>query len=149
MELTTLPASKASYLVALNASGLVRTKRSAAAAAAPTPPCGAGLATVPLAGAVRSEWWCACDALAPVGASTAIAAARATEAPPMTILLTRESPCEGLDRATDGSAWVQAGLSRVTDPRERSVEESPPAELLRSMGGLCEKMHCEHVQKSP
>src|SRR5690242_20265744 len=120
MELTTLPAWKASYLVALNASGLVRTSRSAAAAAAPTPPCGAGLATVPFEGVVRSAWRCVGDALAPVGASTAIAVARATEAPPMTILLTRESPCEGLDRATDG---------RCLDPGMALPGDGPPRKI--------------------
>src|SRR6186997_973602 len=106
MELRILPALKESCRPAFTASGLVRTSRSAEAAAAATPPGGAGLAALPpcaawapCEGAVRSEL-CEGDALAPVGASTAMAETSANVALPMTSLLTRESPCVGLDRAT-------------------------------------------------
>ena len=54
----------------------------------------------------------AAAAVAPVGASTAIAETRANGAPPMTSLLTRESPSDGLDRATDGSAHGQVSRLR-------------------------------------
>ena len=93
MELSTLPALKPSCLLALRTSGLAAISRAADAAAAVRP------LGVTLADSVRLLPWDGVALLAPVGASTAIAATRANDALPMTILLTRESPSEWLDRA--------------------------------------------------
>src|SRR3954466_12053270 len=111
MELSTLPALKASCLPAFMTLGLDWISRSADAAAAAVPPGSAGLVATPLDGTDRSEW-CADDALASVGASTAIAPTSAPTvigtalAPGASLLPTRESPCEGLDRATGWECLV-------------------------------------------